>query len=87
MSKLTDKQKARILKLTGMSKELLEESINNNSLIGFGGNDSAENFSDRFNYSIDFHDGYCLVDMWHRMTSDSKWKVFNNGASKELSVY
>lgn len=87
MSKLTDNQKEKILKLTGMSKELLEESIKSNSLKEFGGNDSAENFSDKFNYSIKFQDGYCTVDMWHRMTSDSKWKVFNSGVSKELPVY
>ena len=87
MTKLTDKQKAKILKLTGMSKELLEESIQNNSLKQFGGNDNAENFSDKFNYVVEFFEGYIEIDMYHRMTSDSKWKVFNTGASKELPTH
>lgn len=81
MSKLTGKQKVEILRFTRMSKELLEESINNDSLHDFGGNATAENLYDRLTYSIEFYGDYCLLEMWRRERPDIKWKIFTKGAS------
>lgn len=80
---LTHNQKKSILQLTGMSEELLEEAISSDTLNEFGGNDSADNFSDKFHYSIKVYSDKCVVDMWHRMTSDSQWEITPSGEYEE----
>lgn len=82
--KLTDKQKEAILEITDMSAELLDEAISSDTLSEFGGNEGAENFSDAFNYSITEKNGECILDIWHRMTSDSQFKVTPSGEVIDL---
>lgn len=81
---ITDIQKEAILELTDMSVELLDEAIYTDTLSGFGGNEGAENFSDAFNYSITEKNGECILDIWHRMTSDSQFKVTPSGEVIDL---
>ena len=83
--KLTDTQKETILEITGMSNSVLDEAIAAGTLDGFGGNEGAENFSDAFNYSITEKNGECILDIWHRMTSDSQFKVTPSGEAIELT--
>lgn len=83
--KLTDTQKETILEITGMSNSVLDEAIAAGTLNGFGGNDSSENFSDKFHYSITEENGELLVDAWHRMTSDTQWKITESGEAIELT--
>ena len=83
--KLTDKQKEAILELTGMSDEVLDEAISTGTLDNFGGDDGAENLSDTFNYSLTEKNGEYTLDIWHRMTSDSQFKVTASGEIIDLT--
>lgn len=83
--KLTDKQKEAILGLTDMSVEVLDEAIATDTLDSFGGNDGAENLSDAFNYSLTEENGECILDIWHRMSSASQFKITDSGEVIDLT--